>query len=72
MIDAVLTAALLWSSKTGVSFEGSPRIEISIPLNLTLGPIELQTLTVGAGIEQNDITISGAIDAAAEIGVANQ
>ena len=49
--------------------EGSPRIEkISIPLNLTLGPIELQTLTVGAGIEQNDITISRAIDAAAEIG----
>ena len=68
VIDAVLTAALLWSSKTGVSFEGSPRIEISIPLNLTLGPIELQTLTVGAGIEQNDITIKGAIDAAAEIG----
>jgi Family of unknown function (DUF6603) len=67
-VDAELDGALVWSWKHGFAFEGSPRLEISIPLNLVLGPIELVTLTLGAGVDHGKITISGAIDASGEIG----
>jgi len=67
-VDAELDGALVWSWQHGFAFEGSPRIEMAIPLNLALGPIELVILTLGAGLEQGNVMISGAIDASAEIG----
>jgi hypothetical protein len=67
-IDAVLDGALIWSLKDGVSFEGSPSLEIAFPLNLALGPLELLTLTLGVGIASGAVRITGAIDASLEIG----
>jgi hypothetical protein len=40
------TPELIWSSKTGIAFNGSPTPNFNIPLNLALGPIKLQNVKI--------------------------
>ena len=39
-------AALVWSSKTGLSFEGQAALDLRIPLDTRIGPVELLDLLV--------------------------
>lgn len=39
-----------WSASAGVSFEGSSALEIAIPSHVSLGPIEVDTLYLLAGL----------------------
>lgn len=62
-IDATLNFGVRWSPSTGVSFEGSSAIEITIPVHVSLGPLEIQTLylIVGLGADGSiPIELSGA------------
>ena len=49
-IDASFESGLRWAPSTGISFEGSSAIEIALPLHLSLGPLDVQTLYLIAGI----------------------
>jgi len=49
-LDANLDLGMHWSSSTGVTLEGSSAIEIAIPTHVSLGPIEVQTVYLVAGL----------------------
>jgi hypothetical protein len=49
-LDANLDVGIHWSPSAGVSFEGSSTIEIGIPTHVALGPIDVQTLYLRAGL----------------------
>ena len=52
-IDANFDTGIRWSPSEGVSFEGSSAIEIALPLHLSIGPLEVQTLYLIAGIDSD-------------------
>jgi hypothetical protein len=43
-------AALRWSSKTGLSFEGTGSFRILVPVDLQLGVVELDSISAGLGV----------------------
>ena len=49
-LDANLDLSMHWSPSGGVTFEGSSAIEIAIPAHVSLGPIDVDTLYLVAGL----------------------
>ncbi len=46
-----------WSQKNGLRFEGSGGIEVTLALNLQLGPILLQSLTIALKVSDEGLTL---------------
>mgnify|MGYP001157895446 FL=1 len=57
-----------WSSKLGVYFLGSGGLEIALPTHISLGPIEIQGLTIGVRPEAGKIPISLGADVQGNLG----
>jgi hypothetical protein len=65
-LDANLDLGMRWSPSDGVAFVGSSAIEIAIPTHVSLGPIEVQTLYLMAGLGSDGsipVELSGAFSA---------
>jgi hypothetical protein len=65
-LDANLDLGMHWSPSSGVTFEGSSAIEIAIPAHVSLGPIDVDTLYLMAGLAGDGsipIELSAAISA---------
>ena len=62
------SALMEWSSATGVHFKGSAALRISIPLRVTLGPVELQTLHLDVGAADSGFQIAPTLDLGALLG----
>jgi hypothetical protein len=56
-VAVALDAALVWSSETGLAFEGSGAIELLVPIQRTIGPAELQSVSVGIRVEEGPLTV---------------
>ncbi|HWS71235.1 MAG TPA: DUF6603 domain-containing protein, partial [Thermoanaerobaculia bacterium] len=53
-VESAFDARVAWSPATGVRFEGSATIEIQIPLHVSLGPIDISSLYLVAGLSNAD------------------
>jgi hypothetical protein len=65
-LDANVDLGIRWSPSEGISFVGSSAIEIAIPTHVSLGPIDIQTLYLMAGIGADasiPVELSAAISA---------
>lgn len=63
-----LGGAVIWSSKSGLHFEGSGGFEWTIPLNLDLGIAEISTLTLGVEAGSGGIDIAAGVTGRAMLG----
>lgn len=52
-----LSCAIIYSSKTGIHFEGNPGFEMTIPVNKTLSIVELDTLSIGISISDSGLNL---------------
>lgn len=57
-----------WSSDRGVYFQGGAQLQLSLPLHVSLGPIDLQTLTVVLGIQAGELQLETSFSASAALG----
>jgi hypothetical protein len=46
-LEVGFSAEVIWSSKSGFTFNGAANINVTIPLNLSLGPLQVQRLFLG-------------------------
>jgi hypothetical protein len=53
-VEGGFDARLGWAPSTGIRFEGSATIEIQIPLHVSLGPIDISSLYLVAGLAGSD------------------
>lgn len=60
-----------FSTKEGLYFIGSTSLEIQIPLHLSLGPIEISSLTFSLGIRQDSLPLGVGADIRALLGPLN-
>jgi hypothetical protein len=58
----------VWSSKTGLHFEGSGGFEYAIPLHLNLGVAEIETLTIGLGGGDGGLQVDAGVTGKALLG----
>ncbi|MDW5592697.1 DUF6603 domain-containing protein [Conexibacter stalactiti] len=63
-----LGGAVVWSSRSGLHFEGSGGFEWTIPLNLNLGPAEISTLTLALGAGSGGVEIGAGVTGRAMLG----
>lgn len=63
-----LGGTVVWSSKSGLHFEGSGGFEWTIPLNLDLGVAEISTLTLALGAGSGGVDIGAAVTGRANLG----
>lgn len=63
-----LGGTVVWSSKSGLHFEGSGGFEWTIPLNLDLGVAEISTLTLALGAGNGGVDIGAAVTGRANLG----
>lgn len=67
-IEGNFDLLLGWSSKLGVYFQGSGGLEISLPTHISLGPIEIQGLTIGIKPDAGGIPIELGADVKGSLG----
>jgi hypothetical protein len=67
-LNADFDVALGLSSETGFYFNGSSALEIRIPVHIDLSVIELQAITLGAGIEDGKFPVTLGADIKANLG----
>jgi hypothetical protein len=67
-LHAGFDGALILSSKRGFLIEGGGGLAITVPLNLTIGPLELFSLTIGAAVAGGVPEIDAGIDASFSLG----
>ena len=48
-VSVDLTPVIVWSSKSGLTFNGALKLEFEVPLSVTLGPITVTAVTVALG-----------------------
>ncbi len=68
-VDADFEVGFDWSAARGLRFRGSSALEIKIPTHLALGPVEIETLTLSAGVAGGSFPIAFATDVKARLGV---
>lgn len=56
------------SSRQGIYFGGSGGLEVSLPAHLSLGPIDLQSLTISARLTEEGIPVSAGATVSANLG----
>jgi hypothetical protein len=57
-VEADFNLGIGWTTSQGVYFIGSSSLEIQLPLHIALGPIDINNLILGVGIEGNRFPIS--------------
>jgi hypothetical protein len=57
-----------YSTRDGLYFTGSSTLEIQLPLHLSLGPVEVQALTLGIGIQGQRFPATFGTDIRAQLG----
>jgi hypothetical protein len=71
-LSVSLSGTILWSSKYGISINGGAGFDIEIPLNLNLGPIDLQSIDIGARFSVNNsvpqIAVTAGLNAKGALG----
>ena len=65
-LEAAFGLSAAWSSRSGVSIDGSPAAEI--PLNLTLGPVEILSLEIDAGVGDDALSAAALLTFSAGLG----
>jgi hypothetical protein len=70
-MEAGFGVRMRWTPSTGVHFEGSSTIEIQLPVHVSIGPIEIPTIYLIAGLEGSDIPIELSCGIAAHLGPLN-
>ena len=70
-MEAGFGVRMRWSPATGAHFEGSSTIEIQLPVHVSIGPIEIPTVYLVAGLEGSDIPIELSVSMAAHLGPLN-
>jgi hypothetical protein len=45
-LELSFSPEVVWSSKTGLTFNGKPNVDIDLPLNLSIGPVRVQRLSL--------------------------
>lgn len=66
-IESTFDLRAMWSPSSGLRFEGSGALDLAIPTHLELGPIEITTIYLSAGVNADGsvpIEVSGAFKAA--------
>ncbi|WP_027155703.1 DUF6603 domain-containing protein [Mesorhizobium sp. WSM2561] len=67
-LDADLELGFDWSVDRGLRFRGSSALEIKLPTHFSLGPVAIDALTVGVGVNGNSFPISLSADIATRLG----
>ncbi|MGH7528263.1 MAG: DUF6603 domain-containing protein [Gemmatimonadales bacterium] len=57
-----------YSARDGLFFHGSSELQIQLPLHLDLGPIGIEALTIGVGVDAAKVPLSLAADLKANLG----
>ena len=70
-MEAGFGVRMRWTPSTGAQFEGSSTIEIQLPVHVSIGPIEIPTVYLIAGLEGSDIPIELSCGIAAHLGPLN-
>ncbi|MDH3614231.1 MAG: hypothetical protein OES10_13220 [Gammaproteobacteria bacterium] len=67
-IEADFSVLMGVSTERGFYFGGSSALEVRLPTHIELGPISIDALTLGAGLEDGEIPLSLGADIGAELG----
>ena len=60
--------AASWSSKGGLTFDGSSGLEIALPLHVELGPVELSLLHLELAAKGGEVSLISAVDLKGDLG----
>jgi hypothetical protein len=60
--------AVVWSSKHGLTFEGSGSLAFDIPLNVSIGGVKISTLSLAIASEAETTKLTAAVTASATLG----
>ena len=67
-IKAGFDLVIGWSSDRGVYFQGGAQLQLSLPLHLSLGPIDLKMLTVQLSVPDGALQLETSFSAGLELG----
>jgi len=67
-ISTELDFTIGWSSKEGIYFGGSAALEVTIPLHLILGPINLDSLYLQLSAAEEGLEVAAGVTLGAELG----
>jgi len=59
---------LRWSRSRGVEFDGGGALEITIPLQRSLGPLQIESVTARAAVEEGKLAVEASTSASVAIG----
>ncbi|HWC01250.1 MAG TPA: DUF6603 domain-containing protein [Methylomirabilota bacterium] len=48
-LEFAFSPEIVWSSKTGLAFNGKPRLDVDVPVNIGLGPVTLTNAIIAVG-----------------------
>jgi hypothetical protein len=67
-VNSDFSAGLTFSTAGGLAFQGSSALQIQLPLHVSLGPVDLSALTIGAGLTGASVPLSLGVDIDASLG----
>jgi Family of unknown function (DUF6603) len=67
-LESDFNASLTWSPSRGVQFTGSATLEIALPVHLDLGPVEVQTIYLMAGLAGGSVPVELSVGLSAHLG----
>lgn len=66
--QAKFDTGFVWSSKTGLHFRGSGALELVIPVHLTIGPIEVNHVTLNLSARDEKTALTAGVSGSGKIG----
>lgn len=70
-MEAGFGVRMRWTPSGGAQFEGSSTIEIQLPVHVSIGPLEIPTVYIIAGLDGSEIPIELSVGLAAKLGPLN-
>ena len=67
-IEASFDLRLGWTASRGIYFHGSGGLQVSLPLHLAVGPVRLESLTLGFDIKEEGFDVEASTSGALSIG----
>jgi hypothetical protein len=67
-LESDFNASLTWSPSAGARFTGSATLEIALPVHLDVGPVELQTIYLVAGLAGGSVPVELSVGLSAHLG----
>ncbi|HEV2251670.1 MAG TPA: DUF6603 domain-containing protein [Streptosporangiaceae bacterium] len=67
-LESDFNANLTWSPSRGAQFTGSATLEIALPVHLDLGPVEVQTIYLVAGLAGGSVPVELSVGLSAALG----